>query len=49
MRTPLKEMNIYSVKLVGFGFDGASSMSGSREGLYFKICQDAPIYYISIA
>ena len=35
--TLLAEINLSLMKLVGFGFDGASTMRGIREGLSIKL------------
>lgn len=41
VRTPLREMDLSLMKLVGFGSDGESTMKGVREGLTSKLHRDA--------
>ena len=40
--TLLAEMNLSLMKLVGFGSDGTSAMTGTHEGLSTKLHRDAP-------
>jgi len=40
VRNILKDMDLSLMNLVGFCFNGASSMMGTCEGLSTKLCQD---------